>query len=139
VPSEKYDNLTPMINTGKLNWAGDKIVAILLEGATFDQTQVHLSEVSGTEANRNEIPGRQIDATGSFIGLPVSFDTATAGTTYQVIVAKDDGWGDPWLISFYDEDDSGGALEVTNTGTLTVRPVLIPAADPPTLGIWLQF
>jgi hypothetical protein len=133
----KYDNLVPMLASGRLNWPADMIQAFLVTGAVFDATDQRLSDMTGTIAFMTPMPERAVDqVTGSFLGFPTSFDLAQADVEYSVIIAKEDGSKNPWLIAFYDEDEEGDPLTIALAGTLTLRP---EGSDPGTLGVWVQF
>jgi hypothetical protein len=133
----KYDNLVPMLANGRLNWSADKIQAFLVENAVFDKTDKRLADMTGTIAFMTPMPERLVDpVTGSLLGYPASFDLAQANKVYSVILAKEDGSQNPWLIAFYDRDESGGTITIDLTGTLTLRP---QGSDPSTPGVWVQF
>ena len=136
--NQKYDNLMPLMATGKLNWATDPINAYLQSGATFDAAHTMLSETGGAFVAYVPVAQRSVTPDG-FLGNPVSFNRIAKETEYQVVIAKDTGPGtDPLVIAFYDEDDDGGPLMLENNGTLIVRPVLVEGGDPPTLGVWVK-
>jgi hypothetical protein len=136
--NQKYDNLMPLMATGKLNWATDPINAYLQSGATFDAAHTKLSETGGAPVAHVPVAQRSVTPAG-FLGNPVSFNRIAKDTAYQVVIAKDTGPGtDPLVIAFYDEDEEGGPLVLQNNGTLIVRPVLVEGAEPPTLGIWVK-
>jgi hypothetical protein len=61
---------------------------------------------------------------------------AEADTEYVVVVVKDDGSGNPWLISFYDSDDGDVPISIENSGSLTVRPLGSVEETP---GTWVVF
>lgn len=133
----KYDNLVPMLANGRLNWSADKIQAFLLTSAVFDRTDQRLSDMTGTIAFMTPMPERLVDpVNGSLLGYPASFDLATAGVAYSVILAKEDGSQNPWLIAFYDRNDAGNPITIPLDGTLTLRPA---GSDPTTPGVWVQF
>jgi hypothetical protein len=132
----KYDNLIPLLAAGRLNWPADRIQGILLEGATFDATDVRLSDVPGTIKGRVALPQRTIGPDGSFLSFPASFPGATGGVQYAVVVAKDDGLGNPLVLSFYNQTAAAGPLTITSDGTLTVRP---SGATNTTPGVWVDF
>ena len=83
------------------------------------------------------IPGRQVDGT-SLLGYPASFNGVAKEVEYQMVIAKDDGTGDPSVLAFYDEDENGDPLLLQNNGTLIVRPQLVEGGEPPILGIWVK-
>lgn len=132
----KYNNLVPLMAAGGLSWARDKILAVLYSGLTFDATDVRLQDVAGTEKARVEIPGRSIGPTGSLLGSPASFGAAAANVNYAVVLAKDDGTGNPLVLSFYNVNDVGGPIKVTTGGTLLVRP---QGSTDSTPGTWVGF
>jgi hypothetical protein len=133
----KYDNLVPMLANGRLNWPADKIQAFLVKSAVFDKTDQRLSDMSGTIETMQPMSERVVDpVTGSFLGYPTSFDLVPANTTFAVILAKEDGSQNPWLLSFYDRDEANAVLRITTAGTLTVRPA---GSDPSTPGVWVKF
>lgn len=133
----KYDNLVPMLANGRLNWPADKIQAFLVKSAVFNKANKRLADMTGTIQTMVPMTERLVDpVTGSFLGYPTSFDLVPANVNYAVILAKEDGSQNPWLISYYDRDDANAVLKITQAGTLTVRPA---GSDPATPGIWVQF
>ena len=133
----KYDNLVPMLASGRLNWPADRIQALLVQNAVFNKANVRLSDMAGTIRQRTAMPERMVDpVTGSLLSYPTSFDQAQASVNYAVVIAKDDGSQNPWLLSFYDRDAANQPLVINLDGTLTVRP---QGSDPSTPGIWVQF
>lgn len=134
--NHKYDNLVPLMAAGGLAWDRDKIMAVLFEGAVYEAADQRLLDVAGTERGRVPLPNRTIGPTGTFLGSPVSFPLAVANTSYAVILIKDDGSGNPWLISFYDANDSAAPIRITTSGSITVRPFGSVGETP---GTWVQF
>ena len=133
----KYDNLVPMLASGKLNWPADRIQAFLVESAAFNTTHQRMSQVTGTTRGMVTMPERSVrPSDGAFLGYPVSFDGALANVVYSVVLAKEDGSQDPWLISYYDRDQANATIKITIAGTLTVRPL---GSDPLTPGVWVDF
>jgi len=133
----KYNNLVPMLASGRLNWPADSIQAFLMTGTTFNATHQRLSQVGGLNKGHTPLSERSVRPDdGSFLGYPASFDTAQANVNYAIILAKEDGSNDPWLISFYDTNSASGPIKITTAGTLTVRPV---GSDPVTPGVWVEF
>lgn len=136
--NKKYDNLTVLQATGDLNWITDPINAYLQSGTVFNAADVKLSETGGILVNYVPVSGRRVDANGSLLGNPASFNRVGKGQPYQVVIAKDDGYGDPLVLAFYDEDEDGDPLMLKNNGTLIVRPALFSTeSDQPTLGVWV--
>jgi hypothetical protein len=131
VANEKYDNLTVLMTTGKLNWPGDAIVALLMTNVTFDAANVTLADAGGTRMGMVPIPQRSVASTGSLLGGAVSFSNMPKDTDFQLLIAKDSGPGTtPSLLAFYDSDGEGQSLRLANNGTLIVRPQqLLPAED----------
>jgi len=131
VANEKYDNLTVLMTTGKLNWPGDSIVALLMTDVTFDAADVTLADSGGTRMGMVPIPLRSVASTGSLLGGAVSFSNMPKDTDFQMLIAKDMGPGTaPSLLAFYDGDAAGEPLRLKNNGTLIVRPEqLLPAED----------
>lgn len=134
--NHKYDNLIPLMAAGGLAWDRDKIMAVLFQGAVYEAGDQRLLDVAGTEKGRVPMPNRSIGPTGTFLGSPVSFPLADADVSYAVIIVKDDGSGNPWLISFYDANDSAAPIRITNSGSMTVRPLGSVGETP---GTWVQF
>jgi len=136
--NQKYDNLNVLLAQGKLNWSGDVIKAVLLQGASFTAAHTKLSEV-GTEINSCMMTGRYVDETGAMYGNPAVFDAVDEGTGYQVVLCKYVGASDPDVLAWFDVDDAGNGLEMSNHGTFLLRPVVngTPTQGPLT-GIWLK-
>jgi len=133
----KYDNLVPMLASGRLNWPADTIQAFLMTGTTFNAIHKRVSEVGGTPVGRVPLPERTVrDTDGALLGFPVSFPNAPGNVNFSVIIAKDDGINDPLVISFYDRNQSNAVIKLTAPGTITVRPV---GSDSVTPGVWLDF
>jgi hypothetical protein len=133
----KYDNLIPLLASGRLNWPADLIQAFLVTGAVFDKTDQRLSDMTGTIAGMTPMSERLVDpVNGSLLGFPASFDLASANTAYAILLAKEDGSQDPWLLAFYDRDEGGNPLTISLGGTLTLRP---EGSDPSTPGVWVEF
>ena len=132
----KYDNLVPLLASGRLNWPADLIQAFLMEGAAFEAADLRISDVAGTRRGRVALPERSVRPTdGSFHGFPVSFNDVPANTNFSVILAKDDGINDPLVLSFYDRNETNAVIRITVPGTLTVRPL---GSDPLTPGTWVE-
>jgi len=135
--NEKYDNLMVMMTTGKLNWAGDAIVAYLMTGVTFDAADASLPEVGGSQLGVVPITRRSVTTDG-LLGGAVSFAYMPKDTDFQMLIAKDSGPGTtPSLLAFYDSDDQGEPLRLKNTGTLIVRPQTLLPAEDTGLGVWV--
>jgi hypothetical protein len=139
VANQKYDNLTVMMTTGPFNWVGNPINAYLMTGATFDTTDILLSDTGGQVLLYVPVPGRAVGPTGALLGLPVSFNRVPKDEEFQVVLAKDEGaTNSPHVIAFYDEDANGDPLLLQNNGTLIVRPELVEDPEaPPQLGVWV--
>lgn len=129
--NEKYDNLMVMMTTGKLNWAGDAIVAMLMTGVTFNASHVTVVEAGGSRMSMVPITRREVGAGGALLGGAVSFSYMPKDTDFQMLITKDSGPGTtPSLLAFYDSDAEGDSLRLKNNGTLIVRPQsLLPAED----------
>jgi len=127
----KYDNLMVLMTTGKLNWAGDALVAFLMTGATYNAAHTTVTEAGGTRMSVVPVPQRSVGPTGSLLGGAGSFSNMPKDTNFQVLIAKDTGPGTtPSLLAFYDVDGDAHALRLDNNGTLIVRPEqLLPAED----------
>lgn len=135
--NEKYDNLMVMMTTGKLNWAGDAIVAYLMSDVTFDPTDVALAEAGGSQLGVVPIPRRSVTVDG-LLGGAVSFTYMPKDIDFQMLIAKDSGPGTtPSLLAFYNVDDQGQPLRLKNTGTLIVRPQTLLPAEDTGLGAWV--
>ena len=136
----KYDQVPSMAGSGQLNWRTDRIVALLAKSATFNAAHTRFSETGGTQVAVSEIDGRSMGSAGEAIGLPASFPRIPKNQPYQVFVVKDVGDNNPMLLAFYNVDTADGPVQMTNNGTLIVRPVQanIEPPMPPTLGIWFQ-
>jgi hypothetical protein len=135
--NQKYDNVTAMLASGRLNWVSDPVIAVLLDGGTFAATDTRLSEVGGTQVTRAAVSGRMVSPEGNLLGWPVSFPGVSKDTDFQVVLAKEDPQ-DPYLIAYYDEDDDAGPLNLKYNGTLILRPILLAGAEPPILGMWVR-
>ena len=136
--NQKYDNLTVMMTSGQLNWAGDAIVAILVTGVTFRPTDATLTDANGTLMGIVPIQQRSVATDGSLLGAAVSFSNMPKGTDFQVLIAKDNGpVGPPALLSYYDSDEGGDLLSLKNNGTLIVRPQQTLPADDTGQGSWI--
>ena len=136
--NQKYDNLTVLMASGPFNWAADPINAYLLQGATFDATDKTLTDVGAQQVDHVPVPGRQVDSTGSLLGWPASFNRVVKDQEFQVVIAKDDGSGNPLVLAYYDEDENGDPFILQNNGTLIVRPQLVEGGEPPILGVWVK-
>jgi hypothetical protein len=134
----KYAQVPSMAGSGQLNWRTDRIVALLTKNATFNTAHTRFSETGGTQISVAEIEGRSMGTAGEAIGLPASFSRIAKNQPYQVLVVKDVGDNNPMLIAFYNVDSTDGPVQMTNNGTLIVRPVQanVEPPLPPTLGIW---
>lgn len=134
----KYNNLTVLMTTGKLNWAGDAIVAFLMTGVTYDATDVTLTDAGGTRMGMVPIARRSVDADGSLLGGAVSFSNMPKDTDFQMLIAKDLGPGTvPSLIAFYNSDADDVGLRLKNNGTLIVRPEQALPAEDTGQGAWV--
>jgi hypothetical protein len=126
-----------MLASGRLNWPIDAVQGFLMQGATFNAAHLRLSQAGGTKRGTIILPQRSVRSSdGAFMGSPVSFSSVAAGVNFSLVLAKEDGSLDPWLISFYDEDTTGSAFHLTTPGSITIRPV---GSDPVTPGVWLDF
>ena len=136
--NEKYDNLTVLMTTGKLNWPGDAIVAILMTGVTFDAADVTLADSGGSRMGMVPIQQRSVSSTGSLLGGAVSFSNMPKDTDFQLLIAKDMGPGTtPSLLAFYDSDGDALPLRLKNTGTLIVRPETLQPVEDTGQGTWV--
>ena len=136
--NEKYDNLTTLLSSGRLNWSADNIVAVLVTGATFDPTHAVITDLGvGTLASVN-VPGRSVAADGSLVGLPVVFNAVDKDIELQVVFCREDGITSVPL-AWFDTDDNDGPMILTNNGTFTMRPTPGSMAGPPQLGTWVTF
>jgi hypothetical protein len=131
VANEKYDNLMVLMTSGKLNWASDAIVALLMTGVTYNVSHTTIAEAGGTRKAMVPVPRRSVGPTGSLLGGAVSFSNMPKDTDFQMLIAKDMGPGTvPSLLAFYDSDGDDNPLRLANNGTLIVRPEqLLPAED----------
>ena len=130
--NQKYAQVPSMAGSGQLNWRSDHIVALLMEGASFNSAHTHLNNITpGQQRASAEIPGRQMGDRGEALGLPAVFSRVVKDTPFQVIVVKDVGDNNPMLLAFYDQDAEAGPLQMNNNGTLIVRPTDFPETDPP--------
>lgn len=127
--NSRYTQVIDLLTTGKLNWAGNNILALLLDGATFLDTDKRMSDLEGNEISRVPIQGRWVASGGLFMGYAVAFQRIAPGE-YQVVVVQDDGTNDPNVLAWYDTNDADSPLTQDNDGTLVVRPVL-PDSPPP--------
>jgi hypothetical protein len=136
--NQKYDNLTVMMTSGQLNWAGDSVVAILMQGVTFDAADVKVEDAGGTRMQVVPISQRSVAADGSLLGSAVSFNGMPKDTDFQMLIAKEFGPGLALgLIAFYDEDGDGQPLNLKNNGTLIVRPEQTLPAEDTGQGSWV--
>lgn len=136
--NKKYDNLTALMTSGRLNWAGDPILAYLFTGVTFDITDVTVPDVGGSRLAYVPISRRSVAADGSLLGSAVSFGNMPGDTAFQMVIVKDFGPGkESEVIAFYDEDEEGSALRLTNGGTLIVRPQTSLPAEDTGQGTWV--
>ena len=137
--NQKYNNLSVLMASGPFNWVVDPINAYLMQNAIYDATDIRLGDTSGIRIDHVPVQGRQVDATGSLLGLPVSYNRVTKDLTFQVIIAKDVGPGtQPLVLAFFDEDEDGEPLTLKNNGTLIVRPQLVEPDEAPLLGVWVK-
>jgi hypothetical protein len=134
----KYDNLMVLMSTGKLNWAGDAIVALLMTGATYNAAHTTVTQAGGTRMSMVPVPQRSVDPSGSLLGGAVSFSNMPKDTNFQMIIAKDTGPGTtPTPLAFYDVDGDVHALRLDNNGTLIVRPEQLLPAEDTGQGVWV--
>lgn len=143
--NQNYDQVTDLVAQGSLHWDTDQIVALLVTGAAFDGAHLRLSDVGASYVTSAPIQGRWIGEGGMAMGLPAAFQKVLSEQEYQVLVAQDDGRGNPVLLSFMNEDTDGNVIAVQRTGTLIVRPSQenLPTppetvTPPPTTGFWLK-
>jgi hypothetical protein len=136
--NQKYNNLTTLMTTGKLNWAGDPITASLMTGVVFDATDVTLPDTGGMWMQTMPIIGRSVDSDGNLIGGSVSFSNMPKDTEFQMLILKDFGPSmQPQLLAFYDVDEQGDPLTLKNNGTLIVRPQGAMPDEGSGDGIWV--
>jgi hypothetical protein len=141
--NQKYDQVPDLVGTGDLNWGLDHIQAHLVKGVEYVGTQKRVSEImantSAVKLQTADVQGRSVDESNRALGLPVTFPRVDENVIYQVLLAKDDGSGDDVLVAYYNVDENNDLLQVLNSGTMIVRPVLLPEGDPPTVGVWFVF
>jgi hypothetical protein len=140
VANEKYDNLTVLMSTGKLNWVGDVVTAYLMTGVTFNAAHVTLVDAGGTRMGMMPIQQRSVASTGSLLGSAVSFDHMPKDTDFQVLIAKESGGPGtvPQLLAFFDSDGDDQPLRIKNNGTLIVRPEAVQPVEDTGQGAWIQ-
>jgi hypothetical protein len=123
MPNSKYDHTSTLMSGSQ--WVSARILAYLLEGATFDaadQTMADVKAGGAQQRNVTEIQNRSVGDGGAMQGLPAMFNVTPKGSPYQVVLAWDQNMGDQSVLAYYDEDESGGDLGLQNNGTLVVRP-----------------
>lgn len=133
--NEKYTQVDHMVEAGTLNWGNDRILALLCSGVQFVPTHTHLSQTGAQQYSICDIVGRSVTSNGEALGNPVIFPSVRQGPNFQVLVVKDDGNPDPWLLSYYDVDANGLPLQMNSNGTLIMRPTT--TTDPPLVGVWM--
>ena len=140
--NRNYDQLQDLVLQQKLNWQGDNIRALLVEGAVFNATDKTLADlgVSVTPSRNVPIQGRFLDGRDAY-GQPALYDQVPEDTTFQVVLVKDDGSGNPLLLAFIDVNEQGEDLTMENSGTLIIRPSKAGTdpTKPPLTGVWLVF
>jgi hypothetical protein len=140
VTNLKYDHVPDLVAAGDLNWGTDHIEAHLVKGVSFVGTHQRMSEImvnpTSVTVRTTDVQGRSVSAQDEALGLPTAFLKVDPDISYQLLLVKDDGSGDDVLIAFYDEDENSAPLVVDNGGTMIVRPTLVPAGEPPTVGVW---
>lgn len=135
--NQKYAQVASMAGSGQLNWRGDHIIALLMQGAVFVSSHTHVSNLPGlTQKASAEVAGRVMGEGGEALGLPAAFPRVTKAQPFQVLIVKDVGDADPMLLAFYDQDSASGTIQMVNNGTLIVRPTTFLGASPPELGVW---
>jgi hypothetical protein len=139
VANEKYDNLTTLMTTGWFDWVADVIQAILTTGATFTASDTDFEHLATPNLGLAPVGGRVKGEDGSLQGFAVSFNAVEADIPLQVVLVRNEGSGVHTLLAWYDEDDTGGLLQLTNHGTFILRPPQIPDPNPTALGVWVSF
>ena len=143
--NQNYAHVNDLLAAGQLNWVSDSILALLVSDAAFDVADTRLSDVGARLRSSAPIQGRWLGEGGMAMGLPATFNQVAADQEYQVIVAKDDGGGNPLVLSFINEDTEGTPISVQRGGSLIVRPTQenlpVPPETmepPPTTGFWMK-
>jgi hypothetical protein len=134
----KYAQVPSMAGSGQLNWRTDRIRALLMKDATFSASDQRVSEAGGSQVAVSTVEGRYMGEAGEAMGQPAIFPKVPKNQPYQVLLVKDVADPDPMLIAFYDVDLADGPLQMTNNGSLILRPSTVPGTDPPTTGMWFR-
>jgi hypothetical protein len=137
--NQKYNNLTALLTSGRLNWAADAIMAYLFTGASFDATDVKVTDVGGSRLAQVPITRRSVGEDGSLLGGAVSFGNMPGDVPFQMVIGKDFGPGvEPEVIAFYNTGDNNEPLTIKNAGTLIVRPEQSLPAEDTGQGTWVK-
>ena len=141
--NQNYDQVDTLVAEGSLKWEQDQIVALLVQNATFNRAHKTLGELGAKYLTSAPINGRWVGEGGMGMGQPAVFQKVNLGEEFQVLVAKDEGRGDPLVLAFLDVDNEGNPITVVRTGSLIIRPSQenMPSGTvepPPTTGFWLK-
>lgn len=135
--NQKYDQVVDLLAAQRLNWVSDDIIGVLVTAATFDASHTTVSQL-GSVSSTAPIPDRSVQNGNECWGSPAVFANVQGPNTYQMVLAQNDGSGDPKLLAWYDTDDGSNPLTAASDGTLIIRPSLPGPAD--TLArIWMQY
>lgn len=134
--SQRYTQLTGMLDSGQLIWQSNRILAVLVTGVEFNPDHQRISDAGGVHVgSAAPIENRYVDDSRHGRGNAVGFNNAPAETPFEVLIVKDDGSGNPLLLGFLDSDSDGLPISIPYPGTCIIRPAPDEFGELP--GIWI--
>ena len=134
--NQKYAQVVDLLAAGRLDWATDDIVGVLLSNATFDAAHTLVSQV-GTTVAITPLPDRSIAPGGECWGSPLIFELVQGDADYQVVLAKNEGAAELQTIAYYELNATDDPIHVVSDGTLIVRPSV--AVPDTTVRLWMKY
>jgi hypothetical protein len=139
--NSKYNQVTDLLATGRLNWRSSSIIGRLCQGVTFNADHKTTADAGGDFYSSALIQGRVVAPGGLCLGYPAFFQNVPGEADYQMLLVLDSGLERYDLLAFFDEDEEGNPLTIDHAGTFVLRPEMpdpLPENVDTSMRLWMR-